>query len=93
MNEDTGGDVVNLEDFPEIMTPEDLIKYLGKSSSTIYPALRRGEIPARNIGGRWYIGRYSLGVYLGVYSPNEQVAKELSALRAEIAELKNKIRA
>lgn len=81
------------EDWPDVISPAYMQKNFRMSPNTIYQGLRRKEIPGRFICGRWMIGKYELGVHLGAVSPNYGLEKELSALRAEIAELKNKLRA
>ena len=52
-----------------------------------------GTIPTIPGNGKVWIPTHRFLVKMGLRSENSDVAKELSALRAEIAELKNKIRA
>lgn len=89
----TNKDYPPFDTWPDIMSPAWLQKNLRMSPNTVYEGLRRKEIPGRYICGRWMIGKYELGVYLGVISPNYSLEKELSALRTEIADLKSKLRA
>ena len=76
------------ETWPDILSPAYIQKYFRMSPNTVYNGLRRKEIPGRFICGRWMIGKYELGVYLGAVSPNYGLEKELSKLHEEIAGLK-----
>lgn len=42
-----------LDDYPDILKPEDLAHLLGFSINTIYRMLDNGELPGVRIGGHW----------------------------------------
>ena len=41
----------------DFITPAEIQVVLGMSETTVYQALARGDIPARQIGRRWFIVR------------------------------------
>jgi excisionase family DNA binding protein len=45
---------------PDVLTVEDLAEHLRLSTSAVRAALRRGEIPGRRLGRRWYCDRLEL---------------------------------
>lgn len=40
-----------------LITPDEIAKALGYSKDFVMAALRRGDLPARKVGGRWIISR------------------------------------
>jgi len=44
-----------LDDYPDILKPEDLVRLLGFSINSIYRMLDNGEIPGVRMGGHWRI--------------------------------------
>lgn len=40
-----------------LITPDEIAKVFGYSKDFVMSALRRGDIPARKVGGRWIISR------------------------------------
>jgi excisionase family DNA binding protein len=58
----------------EVMTAEEVAKYLGLAVETIYRKARAGEIPAVRIGRRWRFFRETLEAWLrgeGAARPGE----------------------
>lgn len=55
-----------LEKYPEILTPQDLIKILKLSKNTIYSMLNNNIIPGYRVGNGkiWRINKYDLEDYL-----------------------------
>lgn len=45
-------------ELPIVLTPEQLVAFLGWDRSELYRAMREGRVPgAYRAGKRWYIGR------------------------------------
>lgn len=45
-------------ELPIVLTPEQLVEFLGWDRSELYRAMREGRVPgAYRAGKRWYIGR------------------------------------
>ncbi len=49
-----------LDDYDEVLTPEEVAEYLRRTTIWVRKMCRRGELQARKIGGNWYIPRESL---------------------------------
>ncbi|MGQ9571711.1 MAG: helix-turn-helix domain-containing protein [Dehalococcoidia bacterium] len=49
---------------PEVLTVEELARYLRVSRSTLYRLLRDREIPAAKIGGYWRFRRQTIDEWL-----------------------------
>ena len=45
---------------PDITTARDLAPFLGLSVTGLRAVFRRGDLPARKIGGRWIVSRRAL---------------------------------
>lgn len=56
--------VVHDETSPEVMTVEEVAKYLRVSRSTVYRLLRDREIPASKVGGYWRFRRHVIDTWL-----------------------------
>lgn len=54
-----------LEQYPEILTVEQLCEVLGIGANTAYQMLLHGTISAFRIGRRWKIPRESVCQYIG----------------------------
>jgi len=48
----------------EVLTLEDTAAYLKVSMTTMYRLVKRGDLPARKVGGQWRIRRADLVAYL-----------------------------
>ena len=48
----------------QIMTPKEAAKYLGFHLVTIYRLLKKGEVPATKIGGKWRFKKDVLDTWL-----------------------------
>lgn len=42
-----------MDEFPEVLTPEQAAKYLQLDITTIYKKLKAGTIPGGKVAGRW----------------------------------------
>ncbi len=47
----------NLNDYDEVLTPEEVAEYLRRTPVWVRKMCRKGELRARKIGGNWYIPR------------------------------------
>ncbi len=50
----------NLEDLPQMMTPQEVQAFLGIGRATVYSLIGEGKIPVRRIGRRLFIPKGSL---------------------------------
>jgi len=48
------------EDFPELLTPEEVGDLLKIATSTVYKYLREGKIPGIRIGSVWRVNKIDL---------------------------------
>ncbi len=63
---------------PEIALVRDVARHLCSSRSTVRRLIRDGVIPAKKLGGRWYIARREL---LGLFArPSSETATLLSVI-------------
>jgi excisionase family DNA binding protein len=49
----------------EVMTVEDVAKYLKLTKITVYKLLKKGEIPGYRIGGSWRVNKKKLLKMMG----------------------------
>lgn len=50
-----------LEDYPDILTPKEVMEILGVSKNTLYQLINNGEIPATRLGRKlWRIQKQAL---------------------------------
>lgn len=54
----------NLKDYPDIISVEDIMKYLSISNVTAYSLLKSGKIKAAKIGKSWKITKDNFREYL-----------------------------
>jgi len=52
------------EDMEEILTPEEVAKYLRVNARTVYRGLRQGQIPGIKIGRLWRVSKKELEAFL-----------------------------
>ncbi len=50
----------NLEDLPQMMTPQEVQAFLGLGRATVYSLIKEGEIPVRRIGRRLFVPKQEL---------------------------------
>lgn len=54
---------------PEVMTPEEVARYLRRKVTTIYAALRDGELPGLKLKRRWRVRRCDIdALFVGAKS-------------------------
>ncbi|MDD3570368.1 MAG: helix-turn-helix domain-containing protein [Lachnospiraceae bacterium] len=54
-----------LEDYPDILTPKEVMEILGISKNTLYQLINNGEIPATRLGRKlWRIQKQALMEFL-----------------------------
>lgn len=58
----------------EIMTIPEVAEYMGISLKTAFRFAKDKKIPAKKVGGRWFVSRAALRKFLGV--PLEQPAPQ-----------------
>ena len=50
-----------LENYPDILTPEEVMEILGISRNLLYKMMRSGELPAFKVGGKlWRVRKRDL---------------------------------
>ena len=74
-------------DWPELLTPRDIMRIFRFGTNAVYGALRRKKIPGRFICGKWLTGKHELGIYCGIVG-NDDLAREIRKLKGEVEELK-----
>ena len=53
-----------LEEYPDILTPQEAMEILGIGKNLFYRLLKDGTIPAKRVGGKvWRISRKALSDY------------------------------
>ena len=50
----------NLEDLPQMMTPQEVQAFFGLGRATVYSLIVEGKIPVRRIGRRLFIPKKAL---------------------------------
>ncbi|MEA5083615.1 hypothetical protein SDC9_158649 [bioreactor metagenome] len=54
-----------LEDYPDILTPKEVMEILGISKNTLYQLINKGSIPATRLGYKlWRIQKQALLCFL-----------------------------
>lgn len=56
------------DDLPDVLSPEDLIKFLRLGRSTVYDLLGAGTISSVRLGRQYRVSKRALGAFLGVVS-------------------------
>lgn len=51
-------------ELPDLLSPQDVKRYLGCSDKTIYTLCKRRDFPAFRIGGRYYINKSDLSEWI-----------------------------
>jgi excisionase family DNA binding protein len=57
---------VNLADYPEVMSVDQVAEYLSIGRNQAYAAVARGEIPSVRVGRRLLVARRALEQMLGL---------------------------
>lgn len=56
-----------LEDYPDILTPQEAMEILGIGKNLFYKLLKNGTIPAKRVGGKvWRIAKKDLISYISI---------------------------
>ena len=84
---------IDLNNLPPTLTKAQARAIMKRSWDEFNRLFENGVIPTIPGDGKTWIPTHRFLVKMEIRSENSEVAKELSALRAEIAELKSKIRA
>ena len=84
---------IDLNKLPPTLTKAQARAIMKRSWDEFNRLFENGVIPTIPGDGKAWIPTHRFLVKMGLRSENSDVAQELSALRAEITELKNKIRA
>ena len=50
---------------PKLAKPSEVAEMLGLAPVTVYRQMRRGELPAVKVGGRWFVNLERLAEQLG----------------------------
>lgn len=54
-----------LQEYPDILTPKEVMEILGIGKNLLYELLKDGEIPAKRVGGKmWRITKKDLIQYI-----------------------------
>ena len=56
-----------LEDYPDILTPQEAMEILGIGKNLFYKLLKKGTIPAKRVGGKiWRITKKDLINFIAI---------------------------
>lgn len=57
---------VFLEEYPDILTPYEVIEILGVGKNMVYDLLNSGRLPGIRLGRNWRITKQSLLIFLNL---------------------------
>lgn len=67
---------LNLADYPELMTLDEVAEYIRTSRSTARRIIvDDGSLPGRLIGNKWVIHRADVAAYVGIPAQRERITQ------------------